>query len=133
MVAGKHYKGLPADIWSCGVILYAMVCGYLPFEDPKTNVLYKKILNADYTIPEFVSEECRELITQVLNTDPDKRFTLEQIKGHSWYNQIKNAKEYSGIIIGSDPIPVDIQNLQNVMEKLECRDMTLEEARLQIE
>jgi 5'-AMP-activated protein kinase catalytic alpha subunit len=55
MVAGKHYKGLPADIWSCGVILYAMVCGYLPFEDPKTNVLYKKILNADYTIPEFVS------------------------------------------------------------------------------
>ena len=62
MVAGKHYHGLPADIWSCGVILYAMVCGYLPFEDPKTNVLYKKILNADYTIPDFVSDDCRDLL-----------------------------------------------------------------------
>ena len=85
MVAGKQYKGLPADIWSCGVILYAMVCGYLPFEDPKTNVLYKKILNADYTIPDFVSEECRSLITSILNTDPEKRMTLEQIKDHVWY------------------------------------------------
>ena len=48
MIAGKRYAGLPADIWSCGVILFAMVCGYLPFEDPNTNVLYKKIMNADY-------------------------------------------------------------------------------------
>ena len=70
MVAGKNYHGLPADIWSCGVILYAMVCGYLPFEDPKTNVLYKKILNADYTIPDFVSDDCRDLIKGILNTDP---------------------------------------------------------------
>jgi len=108
MVAGKLYDGLPADIWSCGVILYAMVCGYLPFEDPKTNVLYKKILNADYTIPDYVSEDCRNLITQILNTDPEKRITIEQIKDHVWYKQIKNAKEYPGIIIGSDLIPVDL-------------------------
>lgn len=44
MIAGKKYHGLKVDIWSCGVILYAMICGYLPFEDPNTNKLYKKIL-----------------------------------------------------------------------------------------
>ena len=56
MIAGKRYHGLMADVWSCGVILFAMVCGFLPFEDPNTNLLYKKILNADYQIPPFVSD-----------------------------------------------------------------------------
>ena len=111
MVAGKHYHGLPADIWSCGVILYAMVCGYLPFEDPKTNVLYKKILNADYTIPDFVSSDCRDLITKILNTDPTKRFKASDIRSHVWFKQIKNVKDYPGIIIGKNPIPVDFEQL----------------------
>jgi len=48
MIAGKRYNGLQTDIWSSGVVLYAMICGYLPFEDPKTSNLYKKILGADY-------------------------------------------------------------------------------------
>jgi 5'-AMP-activated protein kinase catalytic alpha subunit len=86
MVAGKTYAGLPADIWSCGVVLFAMVCGYLPFEDPQTNVLYKKILNTEYSIPDFVSNDCRDLITGILTADPDKRLTIENIKAHSWYN-----------------------------------------------
>jgi 5'-AMP-activated protein kinase catalytic alpha subunit len=58
MVAGKKYDGQAADMWSCGVIIYAMVCGFLPFEDPKTNKLYNKIINAEFNIPDFVSESC---------------------------------------------------------------------------
>jgi 5'-AMP-activated protein kinase catalytic alpha subunit len=46
MIAGKRYNGLEVDIWSSGVVLFAMVCGYLPFEDPNTAKLYKKILGA---------------------------------------------------------------------------------------
>ena len=55
MIAGQRYNGLEVDIWSTGVILFAMSCGYLPFEDPNTNKLYKKILNCDYLIPGFIS------------------------------------------------------------------------------
>jgi serine/threonine protein kinase len=64
-------------MWSCGVIIYAMVCGFLPFEDPKTNKLYSKILNAEYTIPDFVSDACQDLIRKVLITSPKDRLTID--------------------------------------------------------
>jgi 5'-AMP-activated protein kinase catalytic alpha subunit len=54
MIAGKRYLGIDTDLWSLGVITYAMTVGYLPFEDPDTNKLYKKILNSDYTMPNYV-------------------------------------------------------------------------------
>lgn len=114
MIAGKRYQGLMSDIWSCGVILFAMVCGYLPFEDPNTNLLYKKILNADYQIPQFVSPECKELMQKILNTDPINRIRIEDIRKHQWYN-IANAKEYGGIIVGKQPIPVD----EEIIKQLE--------------
>ena len=58
MIAGKQYYGLKADIWSMGVILFAMVCGYLPFEDKNTSQLYKKIMNGEYQLPSYLSFEC---------------------------------------------------------------------------
>jgi len=70
MIAGKRYHGLGSDIWSCGIILYAMNCGYLPFEDPNTSKLYKKILNCDYLIPGFITVASKELIKKILNTNP---------------------------------------------------------------
>jgi 5'-AMP-activated protein kinase catalytic alpha subunit len=94
MIAGKKYHGLNVDIWSCGVILYALICvffiilifkGYLPFEDPKTSVLYKKILSGDYTMPKFLSNDAKDLLKNILNTDPDKRFTIAEIRKHQWY------------------------------------------------
>jgi 5'-AMP-activated protein kinase catalytic alpha subunit len=57
-----------------------MICGYLPFEDPKTSQLYKKILSADYQIPKFVSNEGRDLLTRILNTDPEERATIATIR-----------------------------------------------------
>jgi 5'-AMP-activated protein kinase catalytic alpha subunit len=75
MIAGELYHGSRVDIWSCGVILFAMVCGYLPFEDPDTNLLYKKILDGKFEIPSWVSETCSNLINKILNIDPDERYT----------------------------------------------------------
>ncbi len=59
MIAGKLYEGLPADIWSCGIILYAMLCGYLPFEDPNTSKLYKKIIAGSFEIPRKLTQEAK--------------------------------------------------------------------------
>lgn len=80
MIAGKKYYGLASDIWSCGIILYAMTCGFLPFEDPNTNKLYKKILACDFTIPSSLSVDCKDLVKKILNTDPAKRITIGDIR-----------------------------------------------------
>jgi 5'-AMP-activated protein kinase, catalytic alpha subunit len=88
MIAGKRYNGLQTDIWSSGVVLYAMICGYLPFEDPKTSQLYKKILSADYQIPKFVSNDGRDILTKILNTDPEERATIAVIRQHTWFKQV---------------------------------------------
>ena len=62
------------------MILFATICGYLPFEDPNTAQLYKKILSGDYTCPKYISKEAKDLIKCILNTDPDKRYTIHQIR-----------------------------------------------------
>jgi len=76
MIAGQRYHGSRVDIWSCGVILFALICGYLPFEDPNTTTLYQKILRGDFTIPKFVSKEAADLMKSILCTDPEKRFKI---------------------------------------------------------
>lgn len=82
------------------MILFAMICGYLPFEDPDTSTLYKKILAGDYKIPKFVSNEGKDLIRKILNTDPNKRYTLEQIRSHQWLTMYRQTKVQHGLIVG---------------------------------
>ena len=85
MIAGKKYAGSKVDIWSCGVIMFALVCGFLPFEDPDTSKLYKKILSGEFKIPSFLSKDACHLIRKILNTEPAERFTIEDIKSHVWF------------------------------------------------
>lgn len=116
MIAGKRYHGSNVDIWSCGVILFALICGYLPFEDPNTANLYKKILNGDYTIPKFVSAESRDLISKILNTDPETRYKISDIRKHPWFNQITIPKITGGIFIGLSQIPINTKILDILVD-----------------
>ena len=115
MIAGKKYSGIQVDLWSCGVILFALLCGYLPFEDPNTAQLYKKILNGDYQLPKFLSAQTQDMLKCILNTDPAKRYTVEEIRKHPWY-QLHQPREHEGIIVGTHQIPVD-NNILNLLEK----------------
>ncbi|CAD8158000.1 unnamed protein product [Paramecium pentaurelia] len=126
MIQGMKYSGYLIDIWSCGIVLYAMLCGYLPFEDQNTNQLYKKIVAGDLVFPKWLSIEAKDLLKNILNTDPKKRFTIPQIKGHKWAKIIKIEEHFGNI--GSDNIQVDeiiveqLKNLYSIDPQL-CRKL----------
>jgi len=113
MIAGKRYNGTGVDLWSCGVILFALLAGYLPFEDPNTSNLYKKILSADFEMPNFLSPEAQDIITRILTTDPEKRITISQIKMHPWFNlKTLQLSKMPGTQVGFDPTPIDVNILK---------------------
>ena len=66
MIAGKRYDSLGVDVWSCGIILFTMLCGFLPFEDANTSKLYKKILAGTYDLPNFLSSDSKDLLKGIL-------------------------------------------------------------------
>lgn len=76
MIAGKRYECINVDIWSCGIILYAMLCGFLPFEDPNTNKLYKKIMAGDFELPKVLSQESKEMLKCILDVNPETRYSI---------------------------------------------------------
>ncbi|GJJ15022.1 hypothetical protein Clacol_009295 [Clathrus columnatus] len=79
VIRGLRYTGPEVDVWSCGVILYVMLCGRLPFEDPEVAVLFQKITQGDYYVPSYLSQDARHLIARMLAVDPVKRITVPDI------------------------------------------------------
>lgn len=91
MIMGKKYSGIKIDIWSIGIILFAMICGYLPFEDEANQVLFKKILKGKIDFPDYIPPLFKDLISKILVSDPDQRITIEKIKQHPVYIQGKEV------------------------------------------
>eukprot|EP00177_Eucheuma_denticulatum_P005797 GFKZ01010582.1.p1 GENE.GFKZ01010582.1~~GFKZ01010582.1.p1 ORF type:complete len:538 (-),score=94.25 GFKZ01010582.1:516-2066(-) len=106
VVSGEKYDGLKADIWSCGVILYAMVTGRLPFDDDNIQRLLQKVQAGQYHLPSDLPKELRDLIRSMLTVDPERRISLKEIKLHPWFRSIvpRNYIE-DHFVAPSEPIP----------------------------
>ncbi|TYG94154.1 hypothetical protein ES288_A11G165800v1 [Gossypium darwinii] len=83
----KGYDGTSSDIWSCGVILFVLMAGYLPFDEPSLIGLYKKIWEASFSCPSWFSSSARNLIKRILDSNPLTRITIPEILQDEWFKK----------------------------------------------
>ncbi|KAA0064588.1 hypothetical protein IC582_015300 [Cucumis melo] len=83
----KGYDGAKADIWSCGVILYVLLAGFLPFQDENIMTMYKKVFKAEFECPPWFSAESKRLISKILVVDPGRRITIGAITRVPWFRK----------------------------------------------
>ncbi|KAM4535019.1 serine/threonine-protein kinase BRSK1 isoform 4-T4 [Fundulus diaphanus] len=85
VIRGERYDGRRADVWSCGVILFALLVGALPFDHDNLRQLLEKVKSGVFHMPHFIPPDCQALLKGMIEVNPDKRLTLEAIQKHSWY------------------------------------------------
>ena len=93
IIKGEGYEGPPVDIWSAGVALYIMLTGNIPFNRDRNHDLKHAILNNEYKKIDDVSDQVNDLISKILEKNPSKRYTIDQILEHPWLNNANNDEE----------------------------------------
>lgn len=86
ILAKKGYDGAKADVWSCGVVLFTVTAGYLPFNDYNITVLYRKIYRGQFRFPKWMSCDLKNLLSRMLDTNPKTRISVDEILEHPWFS-----------------------------------------------
>uniref|UniRef100_A0AAY4CZP2 Protein kinase domain-containing protein n=1 Tax=Denticeps clupeoides TaxID=299321 RepID=A0AAY4CZP2_9TELE len=90
VIRGEKYDGRRADVWSCGVILFALLVGALPFDHDNLRQLLEKVKSGVFHMPHFIPPDCQALLRGMIEVNPEKRLTLEAIQKHPWYQGGRN-------------------------------------------
>ncbi|CAO1627747.1 unnamed protein product [Parajaminaea phylloscopi] len=135
IVSGKSYKGSASDIWSCGIILFALLCGRLPFDDPNITRLLHKVKDGRFEMPENLEPAAKDLIWKMLEVDPERRLKMPEIMRHPWFtnNGAESSVNPSGpgeAMLGTEAqlkeseIDVEIlKNLKSLWPELSTRHL----------
>ncbi|CAL1359184.1 unnamed protein product [Linum trigynum] len=125
VLSHQGYDGAAADIWSCGVILYVLMAGYLPFDETDLPTLYKKINAAEFSCPFWFSPEAKALIDKILTPHPKERIRINGIRRDPWFRRnyvpVKHTEEVEVNLDDIRAVFDDIED-QYVAEKSECSD-----------
>ena len=104
------YDGHLADIWSCGVILYAMLSGKLPFEDDSIPSLIAKIVSGSFELPHNASSQALDVLKQILCTDPRTRISVSKLKKHAWFAEDYQEPQGRCSDVGQE---IEVQNVED--------------------
>ncbi|XP_014262523.1 5'-AMP-activated protein kinase catalytic subunit alpha-2 [Cimex lectularius] len=129
VISGKLYAGPEVDIWSCGVILYALLCGTLPFDDEHVPTLFRKIKSGIFPIPDHLNKSVVNLLCHMLQIDPMKRATIEDIKKHDWFQKDLPAYLFPSPV-EQDSSVIDTDAVQEVCEKFGVKEQEVHNALL---
>ncbi|TID13525.1 hypothetical protein CANINC_004883 [Pichia inconspicua] len=110
IVTGKNYHGSPSDVWSCGVILFALLTGHLPFDDPVIRQLLMKVQTGKFHMPSNLSSEAKDLIWSMLRVNPNERIRIDDIFNHP--------------LLRKYPEPPAISDSERIEDKLDHLDVS---------
>mmetsp|Transcript_6293 Transcript_6293/g.19085 ORF Transcript_6293/g.19085 Transcript_6293/m.19085 type:complete len:519 (-) Transcript_6293:153-1709(-) len=114
VIAGRLYAGPEVDVWSAGCVLYALLCGRLPFEDESVRTLFRRIRAGMYSLPNHLSPDARDLVSRILVVDPVARLTVAEIRRHAWFDRVPASLRRSPEAMAADVHDVDQDALDAV-------------------
>ncbi|CAH3025008.1 unnamed protein product, partial [Porites evermanni] len=121
LISGFPYHGNEVDLWSMGVLLYALLCGFLPFDDDNTFKLYKLIQKGEYEVPEWLSPGSAKILSQLLQVNPKRRVTIKGLLNHEWM-----VKGYAAPVRWTSRIKKDKPDPGVLLEMASYYDVSLE-------